>query len=291
MSELRTTMASSIFFAPFVYEHTVPVSAQGWDNIQDVVLYLTASPSPFSASSVSDIHVYVNGNDLTQSVVREIKKRIGQADQGQVQAQYHAALSNWLEMERKLDGAYPADYAQEREVAHRLSQMNPSEWVMKLGDHSTGWGGCFHIINFLYKEVSIPPMSLTSILADHSLTEGVQLDLNSIAPISITFSSGPCRLFMPHAANNWHPIDSRASGTLKYQIEMSYYTPIQDQLNVVAESVSSTGTLSESIANIKKTLQSLYDRVDRCESNIGDSNNIVALNASLKQIKDRFGIV
>lgn len=301
--DIIRTISDRITFVPLNYEYAFPVPHTDKNLIQDLLLSLHGSSSPHHPGasigvSCNDIRFYADGIDLTVSFMEILKKLISSSDQKLLKLQYTTALYKWLEMEEKLGGSYgTTDLIKEKEIAKKFIDTSPlSDNLNKLGDvKGGGWGGNLHIFNFLYRDISLPPVSLVDVVNLHNTTQPNKVQLKEMQ--RLYFSSGPCRLF----DTTWTP-SNIPTGTLNCLFEIRIHNLLEDRVEKLekdfqtmqVEITTAIMSIDERIKNdFRPRLTELKTVVDKAATNISATqtelqnhqNQLKALDDTTKEIK------
>lgn len=289
---------NSVLFRPLNYEHITKIPDQDISLLSEINLSINGQPTYLNeaiGSGLHDLHIYIKGNDITNSVIYVLKNKLDLADQNNLKSEYQLALDGWLSLEEKLGDDWPPGniLELERNIANTLVNKLPiSKNINKLGDNSVGWNGNLHIINFLYKHIKIAPISLQEVIEHFNKNNQIQIIFSELGDSELIFSSGSCRLF----ANDWNPKKYYPSGVLNYRIEYFYKNPFIDQINDIIKRLTSLETqydsLRTTISNRLKTiatqvgpngvvLKILEGDDDTPIHRIGIKNQVVNINSQL----------
>ncbi len=281
--DLIRTFTERITFVPYNYEYVFPVPQTDRNLVQDLLLSIHGSPAPhhpgaFVGISCNDVRFYADGVDLTASFIQSLKKIISESDQELLKSQYASALTKWLELEEKLGAAYgTTDLAKEKGIAKQFIETSPlSDNLNKLGDvKGGGWGGNLHIFNFLYRDISLAPVSLVNVVRMHNATQQNQIEPDKIQ--RLYFSSGPCRLF----DSAWTPTNIPV-GSLNCLLEIRVHNLLEDRVEKLEkdfqtmqdEITTAIMSIDEKIkTEVNPRLRELKTVVDKAAVNIGAAQN------------------
>lgn len=284
MDHIRT-INERISFLPYNYEYTFFTPFVDRILVRDVVISTYGSPSlahPGGRIGVScnDIHLYIDGIDFTKLFIDALKANIDKRNAADVKKEYAFALEKWLELEEKMGAAYGTqDIQKEKQIVQQLLNTTPLSNVLnQLGDTKVGWGGNLHIINFLYNEIELEPVSLVKLVDKHNTLNATQIDKQQIK--RITFSSGPCRLF----SNDWNPLDVPTGG-LDCLFEIRYHNLLEDRVEKLEHQMETLQTeISNSLVAIEEAIKiQTNERFRELTAAIQkNTNNISAAQNELK---------
>lgn len=296
-------ISERITFVPYNYEYVLPVPQTDRVLVQDVLISIHGSvgthhPGSSFGVSCNDIRLYANGVDLTAAYIESLKRLLSAKDQAVLKAEYAGALNNWLELEEKLGAAYGTpDLAREKEIARQFIETTPlSNNLNKLGDvKGGGWGGNLHMFNFLYRDITLPPVSLIDVVNRHNATPQTRVEPKEIQ--KLCFSSGPCRLFDA----SWDPANVPA-GTLNCLLEIRLHNLLEDRVEKLEkdfqtmqeEITTAIQAIDEKlITEVNPRLREFKTVVDKASVNIAAAHNelknhqtqLKALDDTTKEIK------
>lgn len=301
--DLIRTITERITFVPFNYEYAFPVPQTDRNLVKDLLISIYGSPSAhhpgnFVGISCNDVRFYVDGIDLTAAFIESLKILLSGLDQAVLKTQYSVALERWLDLEEKLGAAYgTTELAKEREIARQFIETTPlSNNLNKLGDvKGGGWGGNLHIFNFLYRDITLPPVSLVEVVARHNATQPMQVEADKIQ--RLYFSSGPCRLF----SMAWTPSNIPV-GSLNCLLEIRVHNLLEDRVEKLEKDFQ---TMQEEITTaimsideklkteVNPRLRELKTVIDKASINIAAAENelknhqnqLKSLDDTTKEIK------
>jgi hypothetical protein len=295
MDQLFDTVATISSIASFAItnrNHAVflnPPLAE-MELFKDIELTLYGETSFASWVSVHDLHIYLNGIDLTNFIIAQLKTRLNNSA-GAAQA-YARALDTWLELEEGLRAQFPAGCPVpfcpppgSTSLVAQLKQQSPADTLVLLGnrrDPRFGTNGNLHIFNFIYRYIPLPPLSLEQLIEMYAEANNQTLELKDMLPAVVTFSYGPSYLFDPAWRNSLagQPIPG---GSVSYHFESKYN--LSDHLMQIHESLMTTGAIYAGISKLSSDLVQIRSRVNTCEKDIGDHNNIAAVKQTLDEVK------
>lgn len=170
-------------------------------------LEATFPSNNIQTSEVSDLRVYLDGNDITSKVASALSDSLRASPSAT--SQYAAALKRWMmifDREAPLAGLSGDVVAQTRALASRYPTQNWSTFFGKLATRGFGYRGGLHPLHFLYRDIIIAPLSLRQILFPEAKDE--DRPFSKLGDARLVFSHGPSRLY----SNSWSPIDMQYEG-------------------------------------------------------------------------------
>ena len=296
----------SIEFAPFVHEQIIPFPLE--DRVQLEFLWFQLSGAPASREGMprgifpNSVRAYIEGVEVTQSVVTELRKKIAAKPAATVQAQYRAGMEGWLRLARAFGAAYPGDIAADEARAAELgANADPASLLVSLGDNHIGSGGCLHIFNYLYQYIDIEPVSMWDLLTTHNASGAAPIDVKAAPAPKLVVSSGPCRLF--DAA--FDPAAFKGQGAVKLRLILSYHDPLEDlvkelerkldrlqkqilaRLDVIADACRDGGPFQLAIASLKGAVAALQQDVSAMRGDVAsNAAQAAALQVQAKALQD-----
>jgi hypothetical protein len=236
-----------------VHEHHLVLPGLNRRYLEDVTLSIHGHPAFINASNRSspdNVCLYIDGVDVTQFYIAELKRVLDLQDQARLHSQYSTALDKWIELAQAMGAAY-GNIA--KDIADRpvLLSVTPfSNLVDQLGNRSAGNAGFLHVFNFLHNLVAVPGISLRRVIdaANNAAGHGV-LDPGAVR--MFTISNGPCRLFV---AGTTVPT---SFGGVFVQGDLEFHDPLADRVKRLEDRVDELErTLNEELAEIFDRLSS-----------------------------------
>lgn len=295
-----------ICFAPFVHEQTIAFPLDDRIHLEFVFFQLYGLPADRDGMPrglfPNHIHAYIDGVDVTSSVIVELKKKIAERKPSDVLAQYKIGLDAWLLLARSYGAAYPGDIARDAALATQLvTNPIPESLLDSLGNAQIGSGGCLHIFNFLYQSIDINPVSMWDVLSTHNGSGLPKVDVKGSASPKLVLSSGPCRYF--DAA--FDPKKFLGQGAVNLRLSLSYHDPLEDKikemerkldrlqkqilarLDTIADACRDGGPFQLAIATLKGSVASLQQDVSSMRADISSNTaQATALQAQAKSLQD-----
>ena len=144
-----------------------------------------------SPNSADDIHIYLDGTDVTSYYTKVLADRLEKMDQAQLAHDYLEAMNSFIAYADAMGAAYDGLIPSLRKDAASLAKVKPlSSLVSQLGNRKHGHKGHLHICNFLYGQIPCPEVPLTLVVAmynkEHRGSAIVPSQLSRV-----TFSCGP----------------------------------------------------------------------------------------------------
>ncbi|WP_315805453.1 hypothetical protein [Bradyrhizobium sp. SZCCHNS3002] len=271
--------------------------------LKDIVLSIVTKPGPnFNGAGADNVRFYIDGHDLTDAIIAEIKDLIDSWDQTVARQSYRAAMSRWLKFADALGaGEYGTALQPEHDRANVLGQVTPlSSLVTRIGDDRHGWSGHLHILNFVDQFGLPADISLGSVLRRYNSSSG-QPPLTAVTVKQLTISSGPSPSFDP--AFSAHPAAPR--GAVLMRFEMIYHDPLEDeikalreqfeqlrdridqQLALIAQAVSSGGPIQRRLNSVEQQVTAARQLVEKAGRDvISQEQHMTTLEHTLTEIKN-----
>lgn len=304
MNHVRS-LAEVLSFSPGNYEYTLSLGETDIEQLVDVYLTIHGKPTLLNHGGLlltgcNDVRIYAENIDITISFIEEIRSLLDAKDQDEFKQEYQAALASWIDLEKKMGGAYlTQDLEGEKAKAIELAAKIPlSANLDKLGSSTGGFSGNLHLFNFLYNAVRIPAVSLSKVITRHLTSGGTLIDRKDIR--SITVSCGPCRLFDP----SWNPTTHLPRGTVYILMEPIYHdlledrvsnieyqitqlqTMLIDRLKHIDEILGTSGPIQRAIGNLNRTTIAHTQEIERCKLELKSNDDLLnTASASVRELK------
>ena len=127
---------------------------------------------------------------------------------------------------------------------------------------TTDGAGHLGIVNFLFREIDIPSISIAKILTAYNAENSTDHSLSSLTPVKIAFSSGP--LFNSNSVGN---------GCLWFTIQKQTVNPLA---NYVKELDARISTLEEKVNGISVTIEQIKQQVSDIITDIHEKQQRIA---------------
>lgn len=296
----------AVAFAPFAHEQTVVFPLN--DRVHLEFLWFQLHGSPASREGMPrgifphSARAYIDGIEVTRSIVIELKKKLSAKPVAQIQAQYRAGMDAWLRLARAYGAGYPGNAANdEARAAVLATDPDPASLLTMLGDNQVGSGGCLHIFNYLYHCIDIDPVSMWDLVNTHNSSGATPIDVKASVSPKLTLSSGPCRLFDA----GFDPVQYKGQGALMLRLVLSYHDPLEDQLaelkrqldrlqrqilarlDTISDACRDGGPFQLAIANLKGAVAGLQQDVSSMRADVASNTaQAAALQAQAKALQD-----
>jgi len=213
---------------------TVETSADYFDTLLSFYCHPSVHPlvSDQIFIGVEDIRFYVNKVDLSKQVKAELTLLLKQADGEKLRNQYREGVNQYLKYIKPFTSIINLDIDRERAILDSILKKDVTSWMEKLGDRKMGWSGNLHVINYIYKTIDLPPLSLNSILTRYSADKSKAISLQQLDSITYTFSEGPASFT---GTVNAGPIVLR--GRLNFSLEVYFENPVYEELLIIKRSI------------------------------------------------------
>lgn len=216
-------------FSPLAREFKIIVPTTELRKITDLKFAIFSRPSLLLSSSVQeiacveDLHLYVNGTDVTESLRKQLIKKINQLPNEAYKKEYIEGSNQFLDYINSYD-TYNTEFKDDYEKALSISSNgNLNDIFKKIGDRTFGRGGNLHPLNFIYKNIDIETLSLREIMSDSD----IDFDniINSSKNLSLYFSQGKSPTF-----NEFDPKAFFPSGSLEINLYIQSVNPLEKPL-------------------------------------------------------------
>jgi hypothetical protein len=216
-------------FSPLAREFKIIIPTTELRKITDLKFAIFSRPSLLLSSSVQeiacveDLHLYVNGTDVTENLRKQLIKKINQLPKEEYKKGYLEGSNQFLDYINSYD-TYNTEFKDDYEKAVSISSNgNLNDIFKKIGDRTFGRGGNLHPLNFIYKNIDIETLSLREIMSDSDID--FDKIINSSKNLSLYFSQGKSPTF-----NEFDPKAFFPSGTLEINLYIQSVNPLEKPL-------------------------------------------------------------
>lgn len=236
-TDIKRTLQGTIDFNSFLREYAPILPTADAEDVQDILLQCYAQPTvipvPLDQSLVGmeDLRLYIRGVSCTAALINEIARSLAAIDAGQLRAQYRAGAEPFLRyVEQQADDfTFKADTT----YFQNFVKTDLAASFTKLGDRTFGRAGTLHLLNFIYRYISVPPVSLQRVFSAALAAAGKpEQPLAGIKSSDILFSQGPPPSLEPFSKDFW------PRGRLVYSLELIYRNPLADLLKEISAKVT-----------------------------------------------------
>lgn len=269
----------------------------------DIFLSLVTKAGPnFSGAGAHNVHLYIDGHDLTNAFIAELQGVISSWDQNAASQAYRAAMDRWLTYADALgDAGYGAPVAPEHARAATLAATTPiSSLVTQIGNTNHGWSGHLHFLNFI-DQLGFPyAVSLGAVLRRYNASSG-QPPLTAITVRELTVSSGRSPTFDPA----FDPVNDLPQGAVLMRFEIFYHDPLEDevkalreqfeqlrdridqQLAIITQAVSSGGPIQRKLNAVEQQVTNAKQLAEKATRDVANQEqHMTALETTLTEIKN-----
>lgn len=236
--EVRSQNSGVINFSAINREFSIPVDISTMKDLVDIKLQFYSSPSmeplvnSFQMTGGEDYRFYLNSHNVTQSLIEELRTQISNIDHEVLSEAYLSGARSYIDFTKRFNSLADRseqDWITAQEIAE---DRDWSGKVSKLGDHSVGWSGNLHCLNFLYKFIPLFPLSLSHIWERHLHQNQLTSEprkLSDFKHLVLTFSQGGSPSFDTFETDGRHP-----TGRLCYTLEIHHRNPLEPRLKEIA---------------------------------------------------------
>jgi len=265
MDEIRP-YRETLIFALFRPEFHFRPPDDDLDRLLDVEVRLRVVPNflpdpKHLGDILNDLHLYLGTNDLTEALLRVLRRQIDSGDQESRRGEYLGAIDRVAPLWAKLY-AYQRNIAADEAAARQLAAAQPlSKALSRLGASAPGSGGPLGIYCFLYTEVKLPPIRLVDVLAEHNSLHNTSLAIGALRTSDLIFSPGPDILMPPQSTTT-----DALYGALDLSLELRYHNPNDDAISELAGRVT---TLERQVNTLAKEINKRLGEIRKEISPIG----------------------
>jgi len=265
-------------FHALALEHALYLPSDNLPLLKGAYLTVYGLPQIDSGRGAHDVHLYLNRRDITTYVRDQLVSQLDAMDARDFSHLYADALRRWLDY-RAAFGVLPEWLDAQKAQANDLSQRRPAVLLQMLGDRSDGDHGHLSLFNFLYRDLPLSPVDITSQLTPPDKGR----------PLELSLSSGPSHRLTEH----WTPEQSTAQGAIRIDFLFTYSDPLDIEFAALRDDITNSlrdaGSRLASIAATQRVLQTRLDtmvaRVDDCSQAIGDAALVDAIRQAVDDIK------
>jgi hypothetical protein len=288
MSNYLNTIAGAVEFGLFSAESSVylAVSKDDLQWIDDIDLMLHGRPSTAHGTGIDDLHIYINGVDVSAQILSGLRKLLDESDQVEIKKSYRSAIKERIDRDRELlnqfknvifFGALSRDLKREEQLGEQISNRSKlSDSLLKLGDRTLGHQGSVDIFNYLYDSIQLPPLSLRELIQSAPVGPAAwKDDWKNALPATMTMSCGPSSRFgAPVLSHKGAP-----AGGIVYAMNFKY--GYSEEFSSFADQLSTTGDIQKELYQISDIVKKISDDLDRSNSQI--TNALRGLNESCRE--------
>lgn len=229
-TDIKKISNELIDFNSLLREHNIMLPSLDRENLKDIYIKFFGAPSlqPLVTSQalqgVRDLRFYINNVDYSKHLINEIISLLEREDLTVVKDQYLSGGSKWINYLKIFSSSFQINVLNEEKLLKNfVDNLNFKEQFQTIGNFKHGFGGNLNIVNFLYKDINLEPISLLNVINRKRLEEGlVKLeDLKSYG-LSIYITQGPTLNLGEHAPETFQP-----RGRLHLTLESVYFNPIE----------------------------------------------------------------
>lgn len=291
-----------IAFSPIEPERVIPLPRLDNESLVDVRLTLRATPRiavpGTPPASVHDLRIYWSSYDITRHLLGQIRREIEEVGEARFRQLYERAMQRQIARLRVIHPILPDGAVERAEAQIPALRAAPLDALLaQYGDRTTGYNGDLHVVNFLFSEIPIDPLSLHTAVQEYAAATPGNRSPWSDDGAAVTISSGPS----PSHAGGPLPSDFDSRGVVHYALIGIVEDPhveavrtlqvhVTEQLGELIEVLSAAGPVQAPLAVIRDDVHVIATRVSQANADIGDINNIRAVHESVQQIKRALGL-
>lgn len=270
-TDVRTINENAIDFNVVNREIIVPVDSSRLSELNDIRIQLYSSPSvhPIVASALlsngEDFRLYVNEHNLTHYYVAQIQTNLSMIDHEVIKKQYLTGALAYIKLLPYIQLSEEAILAEKSKAEAIAQDENWDLKFSKFGDINTGRSGNLHLCNFVYKYITMEPISLAEVWREYRLNqeggETLPERLKDFEQINLTFSQGPSPTYEDEMPDAGFP-----TGRLSYIVEQLHTNPLEQPLRQINFQLKGLKKLVENnrinyLMPIKATVETTQDDV------------------------------
>jgi hypothetical protein len=278
----------SLSFTPSHPARFIPISDLDQRYLTDILLqfFLETEPAGYPAlvtSPLQDLRLYLGNRDITENTRRYLVSALNSAPQSTIREQYRRAMSDWLQLVEELASkgiGMPFNATSERQRADQLAVAPWSHLFTTLGTDNAGVSDPLHPLNFIYRTISIPSLSLRAMLFPDA--PDTEMPLATIQPLRFALSSGPLDAPKSQSA----PLKSPVNGQINLSIACAYHDPWEDELTHRLNTIRDyMNNLTDTLADLQAITSDVASQVENVSNRITSFETTAAkLESSLQEI-------
>lgn len=206
--------------------------------------------------SPHDVHLYINSVDITEALREEIIGILEEDANDFIRESYKNALERHILMYGQTNESIEQMKARAREL---IAQPLTCQFTERIGDSAHGWSGHLGLVNFLYREVGFPEISLLSVVARHNNGNRPVIDLQAQDILTLTFTHGLVGT-----------LDPLPRGQLSFEIVLDRVNPLLARLVAAEKRISE---LNEVAGDLLQRITSLTGAIQRTDSRVATIAN------------------
>jgi len=201
--------------------------------------------------SPHDVHLYINDVDITRALREVFMSVLEQDANGSIRKSYKDALDRHILAYGETNESIEEMKARAREL---LAQPLKSQFTERIGDFQHGWSGHLGLVNFLYRDVDFPEISLSSVVARHNENNGPVIELQTLDILTINFSHGLVGT-----------LDPLPRGQLSFELVLDRVNPLLARLVAAEKRITE---LNEVARDLLQRITSLTSSVEKTDSRV-----------------------
>lgn len=234
---VRRDRAATLTFTPLQRKHSIYINDAQSLNIEDLEITCWGQPNvdPTIRDHLfvgpNDVRWYINNEDITSALLDELKAKLASIPKEDLEVQYMAGVEGYLETMKLIEESLGVNVSELRQLARELAKQGLPQLLTKFCDRTVGWSGILHPAFYIFRDISISPISLTSVWQRHQTSEGK--DPNQ------TLKEIPLRKLS--ICQGWSPsgglssTDPYSLGQVDYVVTSIYANPLRKPLEEFAE--------------------------------------------------------
>ena len=253
--------------------------ALGQNKINDLKFSFYIRPSYILASGPQHLgggenyHFYFNGTDITPGIKKCLIRHLTAVDKSKLKEQYLMGAKSYYDYVMYF-GVYNEQYKDEFEVAKQyINTIDIAKTLEELGSRKVGISGNLHILNFMYRFISIPCLSMVDVCKEAGLDFEQMIKNRDLV---IQMSQGPSPTLFANEIGSYIP-----AGSLEFHLNVQTVNPLEKPLKDIFTRLTE---LQKQLDGQRTTyLNPLYDVTNKIEKDLAMSSDRILLE--LKQIE------
>lgn len=234
---VRRDTSSTLMFSALRRRHVIPIYDAETLRLEDVELQCYGQPNldPTIQNHLftgpDDVRWFLNDFDITTALLDEMRQNLSRLTPSEIRQFYLDGVDYYLELLNVLGAGIGIDIDNNRKRAYQLLDEDLNKLFSKFCDRSVGWSGLLHPTFYVYRNIPIEPLSLTSVWQRYLKSSGSSApkELRDIPVKYLQVTQG----WTP--AGGHQPPENIALGWVNCSVSAAYENPLRKPLEDFAQ--------------------------------------------------------
>jgi hypothetical protein len=266
--EVSRVIAGQVDYSAVNREYRINVPRDLVDAVVDLQLSFFGQPAmqPLLASQAltgcHDLRFYLNRQDISSQILKQLRASVARLGESAANVAYKAGADRYMDFVKRF-GTLDQETASDATQLQQYLQLGWDKKLTRLGDHTVGWSGNLHAINFLYSYIPLDPISISlawkDFLSEHP--QKLAVDLCDLGTIELCLSNGPAPSIEPFDPQAFIP-----TGRVRYYLEILSTNPLEKPINDIFNRLT---LLNQELEALRVTyLQPIATQVSQVEADL-----------------------